>query len=412
LANTEVQKIPATILSRCQRFDFRRVPQPLVQEHLSRIVQAEGIKADQAALRLIARKADGSVRDALSALDQCLALGGKELSVKGVTESLGIVSEEFLTQVLAHTFGQRLVAAAELLQQAFLAGVEMKQIALSLAETLRNALFVKLRAEGSLTELSDEEKKEYEQLVQHQSPESIQAAYRVMISGLEEILRSPLPRASLEMTLARLSGMGQLRSLGEILAHMPTETAGQKEAPATTPIPLRGTIGATEKKSPEPAPAVKTAAPARLPATNGSTAPGFPTYLQYVLQQSASLGALLEHAIPITPEGEWRNAAEIRIGFRKSHAFYQLQAQHKANFEKLDRCLGTYLGRNPRLVIETVSDEGAKSAPASIREKEKQAVQQATTEKRKRFLEHEVVRHTKEIFGAELSSFDIDKSKP
>jgi DNA polymerase-3 subunit gamma/tau len=119
MATTEVQKIPATILSRCQRFDFRRVPQALIQDHLGRIVGLEKIEAEPAALRLIARKADGSVRDALSALDQCLAMGGKKLDVKNVSESLGIVSNSFLVKVLKHSFQRELVQAATLIQEAY-----------------------------------------------------------------------------------------------------------------------------------------------------------------------------------------------------------------------------------------------------------------------------------------------------
>src|SRR5262249_22235355 len=154
--------------------------------HLHRLAQLEGIKTDGGAIRLIARKADGSVRDALSALDQCLALGGKELTVASVSESLGIVSTDFLVKILGHALRGELPAAAELLQQAFLGGVEMKQVALGLAETLRNALFVKLRASSAVTEISDDERNSYEDLVKTLSPEVIQAAYRSLATSLEE----------------------------------------------------------------------------------------------------------------------------------------------------------------------------------------------------------------------------------
>jgi len=131
-----------------------------------------------------------------------------------------------------------------------------------------------------------------------------------------------------------------------------------------------------------------------------------------VLQQKASLGAILEHALPVTPEAQWRAAEEIRIGFRKSHAFYQLQAQHKINFDQLEKMLQAQLGRKARLVVETVAGVASAMSPvASIVEKEKQATAQVESEKKKKFMEHEIVRDTKEIFGAELSSFDIDKSK-
>jgi len=266
LATTEVQKIPATILSRCQRFDFRRVPQPLIVDHLSRLAQLEGIKVDPAAIRLIARKADGSVRDGLSALDQCLALGGRELTTQGVSESLGIVSTDFLLKVLGHALKRELVPAAELIRDAFLGGVEMKQIALGLAETLRNALFVKLRANASVAEISPDETAAYEGLVANLSPEAIQAAYRSVTVSLDEILRSPLPRASLEMALARLSGVAHLRSLEDLLqklesgapisaAPAPAQAAPAPRAvaaPAPVAAPAKVTLPVYQIPNPDP----------------------------------------------------------------------------------------------------------------------------------------------------------------
>lgn len=421
LATTEVQKIPATILSRCQRFDFRRVPQALISEHLSKLAKLEGIEAPAAAIRLIAKKAEGSVRDSLSSLDQCLALGGKKLSIESVTEALGIVSEAFLVKVLSHTFKRELVAAAALIQDAFLGGIEMKQIALSLTETLRNALFVKLRADASLTELSPEEIADYEELVKDLSAETIQAAYRTMTTALEEILRSPLPKASLEMALARLSGLGHLRSLEEILKNLqsaaPSAAAPKPVERAPPTLAEKKSLSAAPKALAEsvPVPAVtpasapvQAAAPGAAPNTNAT----FEEFVAFVLQQKPSLGALLEHALPVSDAAEWQQGPDVRIGFRKAHSFYQLQAQHKANFEMLQACLTNYRRRPSRLVLESVAGTEAKAELASVREKEKTSQAVSAAEMKEKFLAHEIVRNTKEIFGAELSSFDIDKTKP
>lgn len=418
LATTEVQKIPATILSRCQRFDFRRVPLPLIQDLLSKISELEGIQAEQAALRLVARKADGSVRDALSALDQCLAMGGKKLDVKNVTESLGIVSNTFLVKVLNHAFKRELVVSASLIQDAFLAGVEMKQISLGLAEALRNALFVKLEAADSLLDVSPEERADFKEMVQHLSPEAIQAAFKVMNNSLEEILRSPLPRASLEMALARISGLGHLRSLEDLIATLQNGSLGgspkitasasaEKKNPESVVAP-RAESMPLPKAAPMMAATVAQASHAG-PMPNGPL--GFEQFVTYVLQQKASLGALLEHAIPVT-EGSWAPISEIRLGFRKAHAFYELQAKHKANFEQLEKHLSSFLGKKAKLIIDKVAEDSPKSSGASVVEKEKETSAKSAAEKKKKFMEHEIVRDTKEIFGAELSSFDIDKTKP
>ncbi|MGZ3692752.1 MAG: DNA polymerase III subunit gamma/tau [Bdellovibrionota bacterium] len=417
LATTEVQKIPATILSRCQRFDFRRVPQAILSEHLSKISKLEGIKTAPAAIRLIAKKAEGSVRDALSALDQCLALGGNELTIASVSEALGIVSETFLVKVLNHTFKRELVEAAAMVQEAFLAGIEMKQIAISLSETLRNALFVKFRADASLTELSPEEKAEYEELVQNLSPETIQASYRAMTTALEEILRSPLPKASLEMALARISGIGHLKSLEELLKMMQSGQIASASVSSATPKPLASAPPPSfaEKKSPDltgPSARVQSApaAPTAIPSL-GSTVPNFEDFAALVLQQKPSLGALLEHALPVSSNEDWLKSEGIRIGFRKSHSFYMAQAKHKANFDQLQTLLREYTRRAVRLDFETVADGESKTPVVSMREKEKTSLAQTAADAKTRFMTHDIVKDTKEVFGAELSSFDIDKAK-
>jgi DNA polymerase-3 subunit gamma/tau len=451
LATTEVQKIPATILSRCQRFDFRRVPQALIQEHLHKILQMEGIAAESAALRLIAQKADGSVRDALSAMDQCLAMSGKQLTVQSVTDALGIVSQKFLLDILQFAFARQIVPAAEKIQEAFLAGVEMKQLALGLAETLRTALFVKLRAGENLTEISKEERSDFESLVENLSPEQLQAAFRVMNVSLEEILKSPLPKASLEMTLARLAGLSHLKSLENFFAgnavsppgmtnntsvgaassaggrmNPPPPTTAAKVEKKSFDRALAPTSGSTNTATingvtaPNSANAANTANAANATANHSHPTPSqtsqtkggssFEAFIQFLLQQKASLGALLEHAIPVAGE-KWLDGAEVRIGFRKNHSFYQMQAQHRANFEQLEKHLQSFCDKKVKLVIESVAAEGKSTTESSLMERKKESVEKTAAEKKKKFLEHEIVRNTKEIFGAELSSFDIDRSK-
>lgn len=416
-ATTEVQKIPATILSRCQRFDFKRVPQPLILEHLMNLTKLEGVKSEPGALPLIAKKADGSVRDALSALDQCIAFAGKDLSIKSVTDSLGIVSTSFLLQVLSLSFQKDLVKAAELLREAFLQGVEMKQIAVGLADTLRNALFVKLRADSALSEIAEEERKDFEAFAHSISSEALQAAYKLMIQAVEEILRSPLPRASLEMTLVRLSGLSTLKSLESLLESL--QKGGISAASNSAPTPGIGIKSDTEKKNSEPLKQTivkeNLSASVTPPASSAPSGPaliGFKHFAQLAMQNRPSLGALLEHAIPITPDEQWGTASVIHIGFRKSNGFYQMQAQHKANFEQLEKMLHSHLKRVVPLKIESVVDDSAlPSASASVIEKEQKASAEVAAKKKQRFMEHEIVQNTKEIFGAELASFDIDKSK-
>ena len=391
LATTEVQKIPATILSRCQRFDFKRVPLIQIQEHLARLMSMEGIKVENQALRMIARKAEGSIRDALSTLDQVLALTDKNLTAKSVSESLGILGTNFLAEILRNTFQNKPVEAARLLMEAFESGTEMKLLAAEVATTLRNAVFVKLGADKNLAEVGDEEREELLNLVQDISLESLQAAFRIASLAIDEVSKSPLPRATLEMTLLRIASLSDLVSLGDLISQA---KAGVKSGPAPSPTFV-------EKKSPKP---VATAsAPAELPkAPSAASTKQFvwKEWVAYTTTHKPSLGTLLEHGVHL---GNTQNS--LQIGFRKDQSFFQMQAQSKSGLASLEQLLNSYLGRPTKIEIQTITE--SESAP-SLAESEDLKRDESFESMKKQFLQNEVARSTKEIFGADDAEFDID----
>src|SRR5690606_8911391 len=100
LATTEPHKLPATILSRCQRFDFRRISQDSIAKHLSVIASADGTELDPDAAKLMARMSDGAMRDAISLLDQCISIGKKSISYDDVLSVVGVVNDEFMTNFI------------------------------------------------------------------------------------------------------------------------------------------------------------------------------------------------------------------------------------------------------------------------------------------------------------------------
>ena len=397
LATTESQKIPATILSRCQRFDFRRVPNAMLFEHLYQISQKEGIKAESDALRMIARRGEGSMRDALSTMDQALALSGKDLSVANVTAALGIVGSAFLSRILGFLFSRQYIEAAKLIHESFDAGVEMKQLAIELGEQLRNALFVKLQADAALTDLSQEERAELAKVVEKVSPETLQVSFRMLSGSLDEIIRSPFPRASLEMALLRISSLGELTSLQDILNGLSSGVVKSTPAPALQSAPPTAIAAPTAA----PAPVVKTLA--------AGPAPNWQEFVNHAISQKMHF-AFLEHATPVTPVEAWRDpqTKTIILGFRKNHMIFQKQLETKANTEALEQMLLAYLGRKYAIKVETLPEQ---SAPTSIVEKEEKNLAELVQNKKESFLRTDIVRNTEEIFGAQLSSFDVDKNK-
>ncbi len=130
-ATTEVEKVPITILSRCQRFDFAGISVPRIVEHLREIVQREGMQADDEAIELVARRAGGSMRDAQSLLDQLLAFGGERLTTDQVHSLLGTAGDERIVAVAESVLAHEVKTALDLLDEAVVNGLQLGRIARS-----------------------------------------------------------------------------------------------------------------------------------------------------------------------------------------------------------------------------------------------------------------------------------------
>ena len=144
LATTEVHKIPITILSRCQRYDFKRIGIDTISDRLSELMEKEQIQVEPRALRYIAKTADGSLRDALSLLDQCIAFHfGKELTYDMVLDVLGAVDNEVFSRLLRHMIDQDVLGCISLLEEIVMQGRELTQFVSDYTWYLRNLLLVK-----------------------------------------------------------------------------------------------------------------------------------------------------------------------------------------------------------------------------------------------------------------------------
>lgn len=143
LATTEVHKIPITILSRCQRYDFHRISIETISARLTELLEKENVVAEERAVRYIAKAADGSMRDALSLLDQCIAFYlGEELTYEHVLEVLGAVDTEVFSSLLRRILGQDIVGAIEQLEKIIIQGRELGQFVTDFTWYLRNLLLV------------------------------------------------------------------------------------------------------------------------------------------------------------------------------------------------------------------------------------------------------------------------------
>ena len=229
LATTDPQKLPATVLSRCLQFNLKRLPMPLIIDYLEKLLQAESVTAETSALRLLARAADGSMRDALSLLDQAIAFGDGGVTEADVRSMLGTIERGHVIAILralADADASAMLAVVEqLAQQApdyegLLAELltDLQQIAI--AQVAPDALDTNLEASDTLRELA-----------QRMDPEDVQLYYQVGLVGRRDLPLSPEPRGGLEMILLRM------------LAFRPV-TSGQTET-LRQPTPARPAAAVT-----------------------------------------------------------------------------------------------------------------------------------------------------------------------
>jgi DNA polymerase III subunit gamma/tau len=244
-ATTEVRKVPVTVLSRCQRFDLRRIEIETLMEHLARIVEAEKAEADPAALALIARAAEGSVRDALSILDRAIAFGSGKVDAGSLRELLGLADRSRIFDLLETVLKGDAGAALTALDQLNRDGAEPGQVITDLADAVHAVTLVKAAGPGSADPAASEaERARAADLAKRLSMPALARAWQMLLKGHDEVRNSPRPLAAADMVLVRLAYAADLPPPGE-LARQLKEGAG---APANNPEQ-------SPERKPKPAPA-------------------------------------------------------------------------------------------------------------------------------------------------------------
>ncbi len=253
-ATTEVRKVPVTVLSRCQRFDLRRVDVPRLAEHLRFIVANEGATADDDALLLIARAAEGSVRDALSILDQAIStsLGpsGGTVTAAAVRGLLGLADRGRIFDLLDLLIAGEIAGALGALDTLFEDGADAAELLADLAEAVHITARIKaVGPEAAGEGLSLEEKRRAGALGERLSQALLARLWQMLLKGLEEAGKAPNPLAAAEMVLIRIAHTSDLPPPDEIvrmLGGVP-ETRRERgtQAPASEKPAMRAEAGAS-----------------------------------------------------------------------------------------------------------------------------------------------------------------------
>ncbi|HXF48022.1 MAG TPA: DNA polymerase III subunit gamma/tau [Verrucomicrobiae bacterium] len=227
LATTEVSKIPATILSRCQRFDFRRIPPPALSTTLQNICNKEGIEIEPEALAILVRKADGSLRDGLSLLDQVWTLSGGKISKDSVEQALGLIGLEIFFD-LTDAFAQKDAAKTlSVFDRVVEKGADIEDFLDQLLYHLRNLLIARLKSHSEeLLGLSETERQEYSKRAGQLSEGDLLRMMKVVSDLKLNLSRLADPKILVEAELVKLAWLDSTVDLKEVLENLESGGSG------------------------------------------------------------------------------------------------------------------------------------------------------------------------------------------
>ncbi|HEV8242822.1 MAG TPA: DNA polymerase III subunit gamma/tau [Nitrospirales bacterium] len=406
-ATTESHKIPQTILSRCQHFTFRRIPRRDVIDQLKRVAAAEGITVDERSLSTLARASEGSLRDALSLLDQAVAFGGKRVASDDLVTLLGSVPHELLRAVLEAVLVRDAAGALRSLAAVQDYGCDVRQFCGELMEHVRNLLVAKVVADaGDLIELGSDEQAEVQADAARLTLDHIQELFRVFLQAEDGIRTSQHPWFVVEMAVVRACRVG-----GEQPGTPPVRSAVK----TASPPPKSATPSLTSAAPPAAKAAVPQAAPlvqAERPQAPSRTAPALtmPSPPQADSPESATLdwvavvtrvqaerlniGAFLEESALVSFSGD-----VVTIGFPASASAAMKTIQQKGAQQAVEDACSALAGRQVRLRV-TALDGGTDAPTVEKLRRERDA----TTERhlREEVLANPLVKEVLSVFGGEV----------
>ena len=335
LATTDPQKIPVTVLSRCLQFNLKQMPPAAISAHLARVLDAEAVAYDPAALHLLARSAAGSMRDGLSLLDQAIAHGAGRVDEVGVRNMLGTVDLDHLYDLLDAIASEHPGKLVEVANEMLVRSLSFADALTELGRVLTQIQVAQFAANA----LPDDDPDRHRLLALAEAfdPEFVQLAYQIVTQGRQEMPLSPDEYSGFLMTLLRLHAFRPDDASERQVKH----SSGERKSVPVAP-----------RKSPEP-----TASPLVMPRTSGG---------QNWREIMSALG-IAGVARELGQQCELRELTEecCRLRLSPSHRLLQTPAAQ----EKLEQALGSYLGRKLTLRIELADIETETPALAGKRER-------------------------------------------
>lgn len=346
LATTEIQKIPATILSRCQRLDFKRISPAEVSAHLKAVCQQENVSIEEKSINYIARLSDGCMRDALSLLDQLISFKGSALVFDDVLTLLGATLNSALTDLLGKILQHDLDAALQNVEQLIADGKNIQRVCVDLLDCLRSLILITLRADRAL-DLSAEDIAALHALAEKTTTAELKKMILTFARAENDMRWNPNARLVFELAVMELC------------------TAGTIFAPVISAKPALKTI--VKQSAPEPAPVKIEIKPEvkpveivskDMPLTMAEIKHSWPTFMSKVKQVNPQLLYLLSEVQVKNYENN-----TLTIQFKESYSFHKNKLLQPVNKTAVETILQETYGLN--ISLDAVLEEEGKSSVQS-----------------------------------------------
>jgi DNA polymerase-3 subunit gamma/tau len=401
-ATTDPHKVPQTIHSRCQRYDFKRIPPQLVAERLGKIATSEGITMSERALFTIAREGEGSMRDAQSLLDQVIAFAGATVADDDVSAALGVADRAQLYAIAEAVLDRQPRKALALLDTLYGAGQDLRRFSRELLEHFRNLAVARmLPEEPLLADLSAEERADCVRQAEKWSSEDLDRAFRLLLATENEVARVSYPKLVLEMTLIKVATMPALLPVEVLLDRLDdlerrlTGSSGNRSpGPSPRLVAARAPAAARDEPPGRTAPAASQSGPTGAivrpgtvePATSPASGRTWEAFLECVAKEKVTLLPYLQKSAPPPLDGK-----DLVLAVPSGYYYdYLAQRDHARLVEELAQ---RFFGQPYRVRVQIAETATTSAEPAA---EVSNADLHATA------LGHPVVRAAVEILGGEV----------
>jgi DNA polymerase-3 subunit gamma/tau len=413
LATTEVHKIPQTVISRCQRHDFRSLPIDVISARLTEICKSEKVKIDEEAVRMLARLADGSMRDSQSLLERVQSYTDEKITAADVAAVLGIVERGILMQLIAATVNRNAAEALNILSGALSSGLDIGIFLKEFVTVWRELLIVQTLKEKGAEALGvlDGHRAQLQEIAQSIDTLDLQDLVQLAREGADSALRSSYPKYVLEAVIVRLATREPMAQLAQLNSSSPARgsgggggSSGMRTTVSSAPSPRMVADGATrsaDRVALTQAVPKEAGSPVEIPVSQLASPQSWESFVEYVNKNLSKIFAEQLKRLFVT-------CFDAGVLSGRGPDFTVNYLQRKDCVEQLKTALKSFSQIDTWIINLEKSDKIAGVEPGSIAHEKRSTQQQLVETRREDLVNHPVVKGLQKLFpGTQIENIKV-----